>query len=95
MLNETQAQTLAEFLSDPIELVHLATAGELVSQITDRFDALGVNTKVRTEPRTPLTRVYILEDNGNMRAQGRGRTRVEAFTAAVLQFAERELEKAA
>jgi hypothetical protein len=95
MRDEFQVQTLAEFLSDPIELVRLSTASELVSQITDRFDALGIGTKVRTEPHKPLTRVYILEDNGNMRAQGRGRTRVDAFVEAVLQFVAKEQERAA
>ena len=94
MLDET-AYALSEFLSDPVELVYLASSSELVSQITDRLDAMGVNTKIRTEPRTPLTRVYLLEDNGNVRAQGRGRTRVEAYVGAVLQFVEREKEKAA
>lgn len=94
MLEET-AEVLAEFLSDPVELVYLASASELVTSITDRLDAMGVNTKIRTEPRTPLTRVYLLEDNGNVRAQGRGRTRVEAYVGAVLQFVEREKEKAA
>jgi hypothetical protein len=94
MRDKFEAAVLSEFLSDPVELVHLSTASELVSQITDRFDALGIGTKVRTEPHKPLTRVYVLEDNGNMRAQGRGRTRVDAFVEAVLQFVEREKEKA-